>query len=124
MVRPTGAYPATPEIERARAVLRRGWAGRAAELGRPEPADLAGACKFAALFATAVFGGVLRANHWHVWAEVGGGVLDLTVMPGEAARDYRADPAFERRREFAESLASCRPRVGRWVAEFGRGPRG
>ena len=115
-----GAYPSAAEIERARGILRRGWAERAAELGRPVPADLSGACKFAALFAVAIFGGVLRANHGHAWSEVGGSVFDLTACPGGAFRAYVADPGFERRPEFAESLDTCRPRVERWVAEFGR----
>jgi hypothetical protein len=110
-----GTYPSAAEIERARGILRRGWAERAAELGRPEPVDLV---------AAAVFGGAVRANHAHAWVEIEGAVLDLTTMPREAVRDCRADPTFEHRREFAESLKSCRPRVRRWVAEFGRGQTG
>jgi hypothetical protein len=120
-----GAYPSATEIERARAVLRRGWAERATELGRPEPVDLSGACKFAALFAVSIFGGTLRANHAHAWAELGGDVVDL-VAPSDAtaAGRYTPDPEFERRREFAESLDSCRPRVGCWVSESRRGQTG
>ena len=111
-------YPDATQIRRASDAVWRGWRLRAAELGRPEPADLGGACKFAALFAQSLFGGVICANFDHVWVEVDGRVLDLTALRADQIPDYNVDEAFMARTEFAESLESCRPRVERWAAEF------
>lgn len=104
----------------ARAFLLARWNERAAELGRPSTTSLAGACKFAALFAQSLWGGRVRANFYHTWLELAdGAVVDLTECDGVTLfRPYERDLAFEREPEFAASLESCRPRVEAWLTQY------
>ena len=111
--------PTATAIADVRLFLTERWRERAAELGRPAPADLAGACKFAALFAQGLWGGQVRANFYHTWLETDDGVLDLTEGAGVTLfNPYERDLAFERRPEFRDSLAACAARVAAWLAEF------
>lgn len=117
---------ARPGPDRARLAALRAelwvlWRERAAELGRPEPAELGGACKFAALLAQGALGGRIRANWHHTWLELDGAIIDLTDAAGLAAHvdPHAPDPLFERDPEFAASLASCRGRVARHLARLG-----
>jgi len=107
--------PPTPgNIRKARAFVLVKWRERAAEMGRPQPRTARGACKFASLFAAAVFGGDLRGNWQHQWAEVDGQIIDLSVRNG----DYTHDITFFGNADHAESMTLCMPRVAQWLAEF------
>lgn len=98
------------------------WRERAAEeVGREEPTDLTGACKFASLFAKEIFGGRLRGNQEHQWLENSEGVIDLTDAAGvdlPAGEIYLHDPEFWMNEEHRDSMESVKPRVQRWVKEF------
>lgn len=60
--------PVTAEnVERAKAFVLKKYQERAAETGRERPENLHAGCRFAALFAQAVFGGDLDFNHDHTW---------------------------------------------------------
>lgn len=107
----------TPKnIEKATKFLARKWRERARERGHDLPCNLSGACKFVALFTQEVFGGDLEANWKHTWVRLNGEVLDLTG--GVDSTHYVKDRSFMRRREFKESLDSCRPRVAEWARLF------
>lgn len=137
--------PPTPDqIAAARTFLLAKWRERAAERGEPAPADLSGACKFAAAFVVEVFGGHIEAHDFHSWAIVDGDVVDLCEtatdaramaegrMPpylAEYARVWgvglpdhihRADRRFMRLSGFGEALEANAPRVKRWADEFRR----
>lgn len=147
LVESTFLLPATPaNIQKAKAFLLAKWRERAAESGGSEPHDLSRACKFAALFAQAIFGGKIMANDHHTWVILDGRVLDLaedapdaTLMrqgrlpeyakeyannfnlkvPEDGAFEvYKADPEFMRLAGFKESLKFNLPRINRWVDEF------
>jgi hypothetical protein len=120
-----GAYlPATPaNITLAKAFVFEKWKERAAEMGRSTPEDLSYACKFTSIFAQRVFGGELRGNYDHQYLVTHDGkIVDLN----EEARDVLelGDDAHEHDDEFfgsddhEASLASCLPRVEKWVQEF------
>lgn len=112
--------PLTPALLRdARAFLLRSWRLRALELCRPSPKDLAGSCKFAALFAQGIFGGQLRSNPEHDFVLLAGSVLDLTAAVGALRpRAYNYDRAHHLNSEHAASLRSTFPRVDAWLALF------
>jgi hypothetical protein len=118
--------PTTENVDRAKAFLLRKWRERAAERQHEEPADLSNACKFASLFAQRIFGGQLRGNWDHQYLILPNGQrLDLTEpsqnlagIRAEGRDPYRHDRRFWNNRDHRESLASCRPRVDRWVSEF------
>lgn len=138
------ASPATlGRIGKAKHFLKKKWAERAAELGRPAPTDLSSACKFGALFAKALFGGDIKANDFHTWVDLDGKIIDLTdeseevsymkrgvVPPSQEAYAkaygltipetgiYTPDPSFMKDRDFKDSLKSCMPRIKQWVKEF------
>lgn len=118
---------ATPgAIAFARGFLLVKWKERALERGSAEPSDLSNGCKFAYMFAQRVFGGALRGNWDHQFVTLPSGqLLDLTapcVNVAELAaanRDpYRHDVDFWGNHEHLASMASCEPRVTRWVGEF------
>lgn len=114
---------ATPEtIERARAFIMRAWAARATELGRDKPADLSGSCKLSSMFAQRVFGGTIQGNRDHQFLRLDNcAILDLNEGAADVAalaEPYQHDRRFWNNREHRESMASCLPRVERWVAEF------
>lgn len=116
--------PATPEnIERAKAFVFEKWKERAAERGKPEPADLSYACKFSSLFAQRIFGGELRGNIDHQFLRTWDGqIVDLN-MDAADVRELGAD-AHEHDEDWfgcddhEESMASCLPRVEKWVKQF------
>lgn len=117
---------APQELDAAKAFVRARWRERAAERGMPDPGDdLAGACKFASLFAQAVFGGDLRGNYDHQFVVIDGIVIDLCEEASDV-RDlvrrgsdpHRHDPEFWGNPDHQESLASCQPRVARWVEQY------
>jgi len=106
-------------FDAARDFLYRKWVERAAEeVGRPVPRDLTGACKFASLFAQALFGGKLRGNEDHQWVETKEGVIDLTGCAGVKRCVYWHDDEWWMNEDHKDSLESCKPRVARWVKEF------
>ena len=119
--------PVYPEIDEAEEVLWALWTERAEELGREEPQDLRGACKFAALLAVTAYEGVIEATWEHTWVRIDwpmegslpGGIIDLTGPPYKGF-DYTPDHSFMRRPEFKESLATCVSRVRRWGPELMR----
>jgi hypothetical protein len=99
-------------------VLER-WKERAAERGLPEPADLANACKFSALFVKSVLGGRIVGNWDHAFNEVDGKVVDICAAENAHLADpYRRDGAFMRDDAAIESFESCLPRVADWVRLF------
>src|ERR1035437_5037854 len=71
-------------LQRAKRFALARWQERARlhDQGKEVPPDLAGACKFCALFAQELFGGELKANWFHVWVSLDGNVLDLTDAQG------------------------------------------
>lgn len=108
-------------VEAARAFLLERWRERAAELGKPEPADLSGGCLMAALFVKAVFGGTIRGNYDHVHNVVGGRRVDLSEASADVAAladPYRHDPRFMREPDFHENLASWTYRMEPWIDAF------
>lgn len=117
-----GRMDATAEnVAAAAAFVFRRWRERAVELGLEEPSDLSGACKFCALFAKALFGGVLDGNYDHVFVRVGGEVIDLAAGSREVAgmaEPYRSDDEFLEMEDFHYSMGTCLGRVRRWIAEF------
>jgi hypothetical protein len=95
------------------------------------------------LFAAEVFGGQVRGNFFHQWVALPDGQhLDLNdeaqdvadMLRGEIPADtsayaaasrkrlpaslYTHDPRHMKTRDNRDSMASIRPRVDRWVAEF------
>lgn len=96
------------------------WKERAAELGRPEPENLAGACKFASLFIQALFGGEIQGNQNHQYNILPDGQrVDLTEgSPG--SENYEHDEEFWSNPDHIKYMELCNPRVQRWVAQFRR----
>lgn len=117
-----GELPADPAtIAELRDFLMLRWTDRALELGHPPPHDLSSSCKFGALLCKALLGGCVRGNHDHVHAFVEGRVVDLSEGAADVlalSDPYRDDPAFLAEDAFLDSLESCLPRVGEWVAAF------
>lgn len=133
-------FPNEDEIEEAERFVLARWRDRAAERGEPRPSNLGDACKFASLFAQAVFGGQMRGNWHHQWVEIEGRRIDLTNGVGlENSNDLRhtqiklgasmeevgwvSDPFQHDARwwmnpDHVESLNSCLPRVLRWVEQW------
>ena len=112
----------TPSTSRLQQVLWNLWEDRAIDLGRDDPQDLTGSCKFGALLAQQVYGGRIEATWEHTWVRTppepkGWGIIDLTGPPYEGF-DYTPDPRFMRRPEFKESLASCAPRVKHYADDL------
>ena len=113
--------PTETNISRAKAFVLAKWKERAAELERPEPKDLTDACKFASMFAQQIFGGRLRGNHDHQWLEIDGNIVDLTDAAGVERWPediHEHDDDFWGNEEHQENMATCIPRVNRWVQEF------
>ena len=134
----------TPEnIAAAKRFVFTKWQERAKEMRREAPVDLSSACKFASLFAAKVFGGKVRGNFFHQWVELPDGQhLDLNdeaqdvaeMLRGQIPTDtqayatahrvqlpaslYTHDPIHMGMRDNRDSMASIKPRVERWVAEF------
>lgn len=97
------------------------WRERALELGRVEPSDLSGACKFCALFAKALFGGAVDGNDEHVFVRVDGGIVDLSAASADVAcldDPYASDEAHLWNEDLHYSLSTCLARVRTWVANF------
>lgn len=131
----------TQNVERVKCFLLVKWQERWLERNTTDdradvPSDLSGACKFAALFAQALFGGEVVAHSDHCWVELDDGTtVDLTDGVDAEPYGYEpdeflvCDPEFMYddhcgevpNVEFMESLDSCRPRVCRWLCEFKQG---
>lgn len=99
------------------------WVERCEERGFGVPEDRTRSCKFAALFAREVFGGRLAGNRDHVFViQASGEILDLNEKQGDVA--WLGEDAYSRadtvllHPEYREALASCMPRVNRWVDWF------
>lgn len=104
-------------IMRAKEFLRDKWSERHIELGREGlPEDLAGACKFASLFAKKLFGGQIVGNADHQVLKTVPRIIDLTDKFD--AETFRNDRQFLNNPEHRESMASCEPRVAQWAEEF------
>lgn len=114
----------TPEnIELAREFVFGKWKERAIERGQPEPSDLSYACKFSSMFAQRIFGGEVQGNLDHQYLRTwDGNIVDLNIdaedvkMLGDDAHWH--DEGWFGCPEHNESIASCRPRVEKWVREF------
>ena len=140
--------PAAEEnVAAAKAFLEQAWCGRAVEYGQPEPADLTGACIYAAAFCRLLFGGTVRGGWHHIWLEVDGRKIDLTAAVGvnvQAAErlelanrygpsvlseffqganpdPYLDQPAFRRTADFRDTWKSVQPRVRDWARRFRAG---
>ena len=107
----------SPEIEAARSFLLQKWQERAAEMLQPKPETLAGACKFASLFAEAHFGGQQQGNWHHQFVLLDGAILDLTGTH-HPTDWYVHDRHFWHNPDHCKSLESCKPRVKRWLLEY------
>jgi hypothetical protein len=111
-------FPQTLEwIGRAKEFLKQKWAERHKELKREGmPTDLAGACKFASLFAQSLFGGVIKGNPQHQVLKGPKGIIDLTDAFDPST--FHHDTEFFGNPEHLKSMASCKARVAQWIAEF------
>lgn len=95
-------------------------------LAGPAPQDLAGACKFASMFAQRLFGGSLRGNVDHQYLQRHDGrVIDLCALASDVAearrlgRDpYRHDRRWFDNADHKASLRSCEKRVDAWVVAW------
>lgn len=105
--------PTPANLARAKQFVLERWRERAEELEHPVPTDLSGACKFASLFAQAVFGGKLRGSWRHQYVELNGQIIDLT---GDTIHYHDRD--FWMNRQHRESLESCKPRVQSWLEQW------
>ena len=140
--------PSEAEAEAASAFVLDRWRERAAERGDTEPVDLSGACKFAAAFAAALFGGTVEAHDLHAWAVVDGSVVHLAAGSADVAAlragrvpagqeeyakawgivpdgddPYAPDRRFTTGPGFREALEANAPRVDRWLDRW-RAERG
>lgn len=117
-----GRIEASPEnIAAAAAFAFERWRERAAELGHDDPRDLAGACKFCALFAKALFGGAVDGNFDHVFVRVDGAVLDLSAASADVAAlddPYGTDVDHLGNEDLTWSFGTCVRRVRAWVAAY------
>lgn len=117
-----GRYALTSETHRlANLVLDQLWAERNAERMISSP-DRSGSCKFAALLARELFGGRLAGNENHVFVMRKGAILDLNLTQGDVASlgdvAHHQDPFALVNIDYRESMASCLPRVKRWIRRF------
>jgi hypothetical protein len=97
------------------------WRERAAELGLDDPQDLSGACKFCALFAKALFGGVVDGNFEHVFVRVDGGIVDLSAASADVAamdEPYASDPDHLEVEDLHYSFGTCLRRVRSWLEAY------
>ena len=102
--------PATDEnIELAKEFVWEKWKERSREMGHPEPEDLSSACKFASRVAEMVFGGRMRGNWQHQFAELdaAAGSSSFTSSAPAASR-----PAFRPVIPKAARLFRARSRSG------------
>ena len=91
---------------------------RAKELGRPEPTDLSGACKFASLLGKEIFGLGIQGNWGHQFNVLPSG-KPLDLLEGKAGEvGYLHDKEFFNNPEHRKSLESCKARVADWAKEF------
>jgi len=112
-------YPVTPEwVSKAKVFLAEKWKERAQELGKSNPTDMSGACKFISLFGKTIFGLDIQGNWGHQYnITPDGKPLDLAEgFSGEVS--YLHDSEFFNNPKHRESMASCMPRVRRWAEEF------
>lgn len=119
----TSTLPATPEmIAQAKVFVLRKWLERAQERGSSLPADLSGSCKFSSMFAQRIFGGEIRGNYDHQYVQLPDGrIIDLNIDAADVSAlddPHHHDSEFWGGPDHVESMASCRPRVDQWVAEF------
>lgn len=121
-----GRYPMNDTtLNMANKVMDELWDERNRERGRTTT-DRSGSCKFAALLARDLFGGRLAGNLDHIFVSKSGvnsdGFLDLNRTQDDVRklgdRAHIDDPTVLLFPEYRESLASCLPRVKRWVAVF------
>ena len=136
--------PAIPaNIRAAQEFAFRKWCERAAENGREPPMDLTSACKFSSMFAVAVFGGKIKGNFFHQWAELSDGqrvdlndkaadtlMMQQGLIPDDVAAYaesfgmklpknlYAHDASHMRHPDTRDSASSIRPRIERWRKEF------
>lgn len=118
----SGRYPLNPQTLRmANRIMDELWTERNGEWGK-RTADRSGSCKFAALLARELFGGKLAGNQRHVFVVRAGKVLDLNSTQedvkalGSLAHMRHSSDLLHR--DYRESLASCLPRVQRWIQVF------
>lgn len=117
-----GRYALTPETHRlANLVLDQLWAERNSERLISSP-DRSGSCKFAALLARELFGGRLAGNVNHVFVMRKGAILDLNLAQGDVVSlgdaAHHQDSIALLNIDYRESMASCLPRVKRWIRRF------
>lgn len=112
-------YPLTPEwVSKVRDFIWDKWRNRAKELGRPEPTDFSGACKFASLFGKEIFGLGIQGNWGHQFNVLPSG-KPLDLLEGKAGEvGYLHDKEFFNNPEHRKSLESCKARVADWAKEF------
>lgn len=107
-------------LQLANEVLDKLWREKNLERG-VTTSDRSGSCKFAALFAREIFGGHLAGNQHHIFTVYDGEIFDLNHLQQDArelgGRAHIQDHAIFKT-EYRESLASCVPRVARWVKVF------
>jgi hypothetical protein len=113
--------PTDDLLEQAQAFCLKMWRERAAEMGRPEPADLSLSCKFTSLFLRSLIGGEIRGNWDHQFVELDGQIFDLnkdTENVRSIDDPYRHDDLFIGNPEHLDSLDSCVPRIKLWRERF------
>lgn len=118
-----GIEPSDENLALIRSFLLDKWRERASELGLPEPSDLSDSCKFSALFGSVVFGADIGGNYRHVYNLVGGKIVDINSDARDVkgrSRIYEQDSDFISSYDFRESMKTCRERVSKWLAEFGK----
>lgn len=99
--------------------LQKLWAERQIERGQLQTSDRSGSCKFAALMARQVFGGRLDGNDEHVFVIKNGSLLDINRQQEDVlelgVRAHMSMPWTLEHPDYREALASCLPRVERWI---------
>lgn len=114
--------PLTEEnATRSASFLLRKWKERASERREAEPADLSNSCKFVTLFVKHVFGGHIEGHHAHQFNVIDGRVVDINRDAADVRRlpdPHAHDESFFANPDHLDSLASCMPRVSRWIDEF------
>lgn len=105
----------------AKAFVFRKWCEQAAERGILPPNDLSGACKYASLFMSRVFGGAIRGHYEHQYNFIGGRIVDLShdaLDVGRICNPYLHEPDYFAIPAKQASLNACLPRVDGWVTQF------